>query len=106
MADLQPLPFQITILGLDQALETHSGMAAHVVSLNDPDYGGPYLEACAILFQHGCAIESIEARIRELRPIAWPNTYILGIFDELLNADGKLKQIGEYWREPEWMGRL
>lgn len=60
--------------------------------------------ASAILYQHSLSIPEIEARVREVRPIAWPNTFMLGIYDQLLNANGSLKAMGDNWQEPDWSG--
>jgi len=55
--------------------------------------------ACAILRQHGMDYEDIRAYVQTIRPIAWPNSYLLEIYDELLGCGGKLSALSDPWRE-------
>jgi predicted protein tyrosine phosphatase len=56
--------------------------------------------------------ESIFARIREIRPIAWPNSRMIGFADDILDRGGRLNAaLREHYRRqaprrPEFMEEL
>jgi len=55
--------------------------------------------ACAILRQHGMDYEDIRKYVQTIRPVAWPNSYLLGIYDELLGCGGELSALLDPWHE-------
>jgi len=56
--------------------------------------------ACAVLRQHGTSFSDIREYVKTIRPIASPNSYLLGIYDELLGCGGQLSaRLTPWWEE-------
>lgn len=58
--------------------------------------------ASAILHQHGVPLDTLKSLVRKLRPISYPNVYMLSMYDELLDCGGELVALREDW-VPDWL---